>query len=260
MKKIKYQAEVDDAALATFRTGVLAWYRAHGRDLPWRRTTDPYYILVSELMLHQTTVKTVEPVYQAFIQRFPTIYDLASAPIDEVKAITDPLGYKVRGQWLHTIAQVVVNEHQGRVPDTLDGLMSLPGIGRYTAGAILSFAFGQDAPILDTNVKRVLGRYFDVDYARHDADTHHRLWALAEAVIPPGEAAEFNQALMDIGAMVCSARKPLCTVCPLASHLVRAGAASLAAEERVPYTVRARTPNPVQSVAAKTARSQASES
>ncbi len=240
MKRIKYHAAVEKTLLHTFQSGIQEWYRREGRDLPWRHTTDPYHILVSEILLHQTTVKTVEPVYRQFLERFPTLEDLAQAALDEAKAITDPLGYKIRGQWLHDIAQVVVREFDGVFPNTLEGLLRLPGVGRYTAGAILSFAFGYDAPILDTNVNRLLGRYFGVDYKDPQADTKHQLWSIAEAVVPPGNAREFNNALMDMGALVCTARKPRCLLCPVAN-----ACATLAvpneknschvAEERVQY-------------------------
>lgn len=240
MKRIKYSATIHEGSLGLFRDNILAWYAKNGRDLPWRKTRDPYAILVSEIMLHQTQVRTVLPVYETFLSRFPSVFDLAQAPLDEVKAITDPLGYKVRGRWLHRIAQAVVTEYDGRVPSTLDELLALPGIGRYTAGAVLSFAFGADAPILDTNVKRVVGRYFGVDHRAKGAETLHRLWSLAEAVIPPGEGAVFNQALMDMGALVCTAKKPACLVCPLASGCIAAGLNRGAAEEPVAYIIRAK--------------------
>jgi A/G-specific adenine glycosylase len=240
MKRIKYRAAVEKKFLHIFQSGIQEWYRREGRNLPWRNTTDPYRILISEILLHQTTVKTVEPVYRLFLESFPTIEDLARSSVDEAKAITDPLGYKIRGQWLHEIAQVVVQEFNGIFPDTLEGLLRLPGVGRYTAGAILSFAFGYDAPILDTNVNRLIGRYFAIDYKKSQADTKHQLWSIAEAVVPSGHAREFNNAIMDMGALICTARKPKCLVCPIAH-----GCAMItipgeqdplrAAEERVQY-------------------------
>jgi A/G-specific adenine glycosylase len=172
------------------------------------------------------------------LQRFPTVADLAEAPLAEVKAITDPLGYKVRGRWLHEIARYLVVHHGGQVPGSLAELLRLPGIGRYTAGAVLSFGFGVDAPILDTNVNRLLGRYFGLDHRDGRAMTRHRLWALAEAVIPPGEGPTFNQALMDMGAMVCTARNPACLICPVASACAQrtdAGSGNRAAEEAPIY-------------------------
>jgi len=195
--------------LRTFRHHVLAWYEENGRDLPWRRTRDPYAILVSEILLHQTQVSRVIPVYQQFLSRYPTADSLARARLSAVKRLTDPLGYKIRGRWLHAIARHVAEERAGYFPDTIDGLRRLPGVGRYTAGAVMSFAFHRDAPILDTNVARLLRRYFGVDGRRS------ALWKLAARVIPRGKASVFNQALMDLGALVCVSRKPRCAVCPL---------------------------------------------
>src|SRR5206468_7688702 len=143
----------------SFQRRVLAWYAAHGRDLPWRRTRDPYAILVSEVLSHQTQIARVLPVYERLLGRYPTVTALASAPLAEVKAITDPLGYKIRGRWLHTAALRVADRPGGTFPDTLNELRSLPGIGRYTAGAVMSFAHHRDAPVLDTNVARLLRRY-----------------------------------------------------------------------------------------------------
>jgi len=194
----------------TFQRRVLAWYAIHGRDLPWRRTRDPYAILVSEIMLHQTQVRTVIPYYERFLRRYPTVQALARARLAAVKRLTDPLGYKIRGRWLKAIATRVAEDRAGYFPDTLEGLQRLPGIGRYTAGALMSFAFGQDAPILDTNVARLLGRYFAIR-----PRDRSRLWDLAHAVIPRGKAPVFNQALMDVGALLCVARAPRCAACPL---------------------------------------------
>jgi A/G-specific adenine glycosylase len=238
VKRLKYRVVVDAALMDGFRTGVWDWYRRYGRHLPWRVTRDPYAIVVSEIMLHQTTVATVVPVFTKFMQRFPTVEALHAATLDEVKAITDPLGYKIRGEWLKRIAAVVVERWKGNWPRQVEALMELPGVGRYTAGAILSFAFGIDAPILDTNVRRVLGRYFGLKYQDHRAEIQHRLWALAEAVVPEGQAIDFNQALMDFGAMVCTARKPACTICPLFTQCRATTATSpdeVAAEDPTPY-------------------------
>lgn len=209
---------------------MLNFYRTEGRDLPWRRTRDPYAILVSEILLHQTTVATVAPVYEAFMAQFPTVSALASAELDAVKAITDPLGYKIRGTWLWQIAQQVTATHRGRMPTTLAELMDLPGVGRYTAGAVMSFAYGRRAGVLDTNVIRVLGRFFRLP-ADGTADRLHQLWAVAEAVVPPRQVWQFNQGIMDFGALCCRARQPQCGRCPLARHCpAAAGRASLAAE------------------------------
>jgi len=195
--------------LRTFRRNLLDWYAAHGRDLPWRRTRDPYAIVVSEIMLHQTQVSRVIPFYERFLQKYPTVEALARARRRDVKRLTDPLGYKVRGRWLHAIAQHVAEERAGYFPHSVDELRRLPGVGQYTAGAVMSFAFHLDAPILDTNVARLLTRYFGARGPRRE------LWVLAEGVIPRGKAYLFNQALMDLGALVCTARAPRCVRCPL---------------------------------------------
>lgn len=213
------RAVVDPAYLRAIQGGLLSWYVAHGRDLPWRTTQDPYAILVSEILLQQTQVVSARPVYEEVLRRWPSFATLAAAPLDEVKAVTDPLGYHVRGEWIHRIAVIVTNELGGQLPDTLEGLLALPGIGRYTAGAILSFAFQQDAPIVDTNVHRLLGRLFDLHAGRPPKTLlEKRLWALAEACIPPGHGYLFNQALMDFGAQVCVPIKPMCLLCPLRPH------------------------------------------
>jgi A/G-specific adenine glycosylase len=196
----------------SFARRLLAWYTTNGRDLPWRRTRDPYAILVSEVLSHQTQISRVVPVYEQLLQRYPTVQALAGAPLEEVKAITDPLGYKVRGSWLHSAALQVADRLGGSFPTTIDSLRQLRGVGRYTAGAVMSFAHHRDAPVLDTNVSRLLARHFDHERA---APTRRELWQLAAAVIPKGQAHLMNQALMDLGAMVCKARAPRCRVCPL---------------------------------------------
>jgi len=205
----KKRAAITRSRLGTFRSNVLDWYAANGRDLPWRRTRDPYAIVVSEIMLHQTQVSRVIPFYERFLRKYPTVEALARARRRDVKSLTDPLGYKVRGRWLHAIAQHVAEERAGYFPQSIDELRRLPGVGRYTAGALMSFAFHRDAPILDTNVARLLSRYFGAQRSRGE------LWALASRVIPPGKAYVFNQALMDVGALVCVSRAPRCLACPL---------------------------------------------
>lgn len=197
----------------SFQQRVLGWYAANGRDLPWRRTRDPYAILVSEVLSHQTQIARVLPVYERLLGRYPTVTELARAPLAEVKAITDPLGYKVRGRWLHSAALRVADRPGGTFPDTLDELRRLPGIGRYTAGAVMSFAHHRDAPVLDTNVARLLRRYFGV--AATPRARTEELWSLAAAVIPKGKGYLINQALMDLGALICRARAPRCDACPL---------------------------------------------
>jgi len=203
------------ARIQHFQAELLHWFQANGRDLPWRQTRDPYHILVSEMMLHQTQVDRVIPKYHEFLEAYPTFDALAKAPVEEVEQLWRPLGYNFRPTRLHAIAQCVIRQHDGKLPDTLDGLQSLCGIGRYTAGAILNFAFHKDAPILDTNVRRVLQRFFAVPGDPHRAPAHKQLWSLAELVIPPGKGFIFNQAILDFGALLCTARNPLCPKCPL---------------------------------------------
>ncbi len=197
------------------RRALLAWYRRHQRDLPWRRTQDPYAIWVCEVMLQQTQVKTAAPFYGRFLERFPTVEALACAPQDDVLKAWEGLGYYARARNLHRAAQLIASEYGGRLPNTFDELARLPGIGRYTAGAIASMAFGRDEPVVDANVTRVLSRLFAVRSDPRTASTRHRLWETARLLLPAGKAGRFNQALMDLGAMVCTARVPQCPSCPL---------------------------------------------
>jgi A/G-specific adenine glycosylase len=198
-----------------FQTSLLTWYADNKRDLPWRNTADPYRILVSEIMLQQTQVDRVIPKYEEFLQKYPTIEALANAPLAEVQQSWYPLGYNVRPVRLHGIAREAVEKYGGKIPDDPEALQSLKGIGRYTAGAVLSFAFGREAPILDTNVRRVLHRVFMGEGDAKRYSLQKDLWELSEALIPAGKGYDFNQALMDFGATVCTARKPMCLFCPM---------------------------------------------
>jgi len=206
------RARIDQQRLTRFQRGLLRWYARHGRDLPWRRTRDPYAILVSETMLQQTQVRRVLDFYPRFLARYPTVEDLAAATPAAVRETWEGLGYYRRARNLQHSAELVAERHGGRFPEDLAALQRLPGIGRYTAGAVASFAFGQDAPILDTNAARVLSRVFGPG---RRAGRTRRLWALAEVAIPPGRGYDFNQAIMDLGAMVCRARRPECPGCPV---------------------------------------------
>ena len=199
-----------------FRKRLLAWYQRHGRDLPWRKTDDPYHILVSEIMLQQTQVDRVLPKYDEWLRKFPSLDALASAPEDDVTAAWYPLGYNIRPRRLQTIAREAVARYDGRLPEDEETLLSFKGIGQYTAGAIRSFAFGRRAAILDTNVARVLFRVF---LAKGDPKSHamkRHLWRVSDALVPSRHVFDFNQALIDLGATVCVARKPKCLVCPMA--------------------------------------------
>ncbi|MCC7358522.1 MAG: A/G-specific adenine glycosylase [Anaerolineales bacterium] len=194
---------------------LLAWYARHQRHLPWRGARDPYAIWVSEIMLQQTQVETVRPYYARWLAAFPTLAALAAAPPAAVLAVWEGLGYYSRARNLHRAAQQVAAEHGGALPRTVAGLRALPGIGRYTAGAIASMAFGVDAAVLDGNVKRVLARVFDLTVDVKSPAGEKQLWALAERLLPPGRAGDYNQALMDLGATLCLPRAPLCLLCPL---------------------------------------------
>jgi A/G-specific adenine glycosylase len=198
-----------------FRQRLLSWYRRHGRDLPWRKTVDPYHILVSEIMLQQTQVDRVLPKYAEWLDKYPSMAVLATAPEKEVTETWYPLGYNIRPRRLQSIARESVAKYGGELPSDAATLRSFKGIGAYTAGAIRSFAFGERAAILDTNVARVLFRVF---VATGDPKSHamkRHLWALSETLVPNRHVFDFNQALMDLGAMVCVARNPKCLVCPM---------------------------------------------
>jgi A/G-specific adenine glycosylase len=200
-----------------FRRAILAWYRRKGRDLPWRRTSDPYHILVSEVMLQQTQVDRVVPKYHEWLHKYPSLEALASAAEEEVSQTWRPLGYNIRPRRLHAIARESVARYGGRLPSDHEALLSFKGIGAYTAGAIRSFAFGERAAIVDTNVARVLFRVF---VRRGDPKAHamkKHLWAVSEALVPRKHVFDFNQALMDLGATICVARRPRCDECPMTS-------------------------------------------
>jgi A/G-specific adenine glycosylase len=198
-----------------FRQRLLTWYRRHGRDLPWRKTADPYHILVSEIMLQQTQVDRVLPKYAEWLEKYPSLHALAAASETEVVETWYPLGYNIRPRRLQTIARESVSRYGGRLPADEETLRSFKGIGAYTAGAIRSFAFRERAAILDTNVARVLFRVF---VGRGDPKSHamkRHLWTLSATLVPARDVFDFNQALMDFGAMVCVARSPKCLICPI---------------------------------------------
>ena len=205
----------DTARRRWFRQRLLGWYRKNGRALPWRVTDDPYHILVSEVMLQQTQVDRVLPKYHEWLDKYPSLEALAGAHEDEVVRTWYPLGYNIRPRRLQTIAREAMTRFDGRLPADEATLRSFKGIGAYTAGALLSFAFRQRAAIVDTNVARVLFRIFvgAGDPKAHAMKAH--LWEVSRAVLPHKHVFDFNQALMDFGAMVCTARKPKCLLCPL---------------------------------------------
>jgi len=205
------------AARQRFRRRLLGWYRRNGRDLPWRRTSDPYHILVSEVMLQQTQVDRVLPKYHEWLEKYPSLEALAAAPEEDVTETWRPLGYNIRPRRLHAIARESVARYGGELPDDEETLRSFKGIGEYTAGAVMSFAFGRRAAILDTNVARVLFRIF---IGRGNPKAHamkRHLWEVSRTVLPHRHVFDFNQALMDFGATLCTARKPRCLVCPMSA-------------------------------------------
>jgi A/G-specific adenine glycosylase len=214
MLKVANTSFLDAAWLRAFRRRLRAWYARHARDLPWRRTADPYAIWLSEVMLQQTQVETVKAYFERFLRALPTIQALADAPEREVLRLWEGLGYYRRAAQLHRAAQAIVREHGGRFPRDPAAVRGLPGIGRYTAGAILSIAFDQRQPILEANTVRLLSRL--VGYAG-DARTpaaQRLLWAAAEALLPRRAAGRFNQALMELGSQVCRPQAPRCAECP----------------------------------------------
>jgi A/G-specific adenine glycosylase len=212
----------------------LRWFARHARDLPWRRTLDPYAIWVSEIMLQQTQVKTVLPYWTRWMQALPTVQALARAPQDRVLKLWEGLGYYTRARHLHQAAQWLAREHRGSFPSDFDALLALPGVGRYTAGAIASIAFNQPAPILDGNVIRVLTRLFGITGNPREKPVNARLWTLAEDLVRhaanfqfsilnlqfsiSGPCSALNQSLMELGALVCVPRQPRCAQCPVRRH------------------------------------------
>ena len=204
-----------DTVLA-LRERLLGWYASQGRDLPWRRTRDPYAIWISEIMLQQTQVKTVIPYYERWLEAFPTVEALAAADQQSVLKLWEGLGYYARARNLHKAAQQVVSEFEGVFPKDLEGAIALKGIGRTTAGGILSAAFNLPTPILDGNVKRVLARLVAFPFVPNKALAP--LWTISEQVIDPQQPRDFNQAIMDLGATLCTRHSPACLLCPWQAH------------------------------------------
>jgi len=204
-----------------FSARLIRWHKRHGRhDLPWQNTRDPYRVWLSEIMLQQTQVATAAPYYLRFLERFPTLDGLATAPVAEVMALWSGLGYYARARNLHACAQAVIARHGGRFPRDPALIAELPGIGRSTANSIATFCFGAAAPILDGNVRRVLCRAFGIEGFPGSGAVEKRLWTLATELMPKRDAAIYNQAQMDLGATVCTRGKPRCDACPLAADCV----------------------------------------
>ncbi|MBA3945374.1 MAG: A/G-specific adenine glycosylase [Herpetosiphonaceae bacterium] len=201
--------------LQLIRHALLDWFRAYGRKLPWRETRNPYHVLVSEIMLQQTQVDRVKPKYAAFLEQFPTLEALAAATPGDVIRAWSGLGYNRRALNLQRTAQAVLREHDGVFPQTAEALQTLPGIGPYTAGALACFAFEQDVAFMDTNIRRVIRRVFVGPADQKPAPTERELLALAGAAVPPGQGWSWNQAIMELGALICTATRPRCQQCPL---------------------------------------------
>lgn len=219
--KKKPRRQPTQRGIPQLRKKLLAWYDRDRRRLPWRADPgiqpDPYHILVSEAMLQQTQVATVIPYYQRFIEQLPTLDALAHSDEQTVLRLWQGLGYYRRARNLYAAAQRVCHEYGGQMPNTVDALLTLPGVGRYTAGAIASIAFNRQSPILDGNVARVMARWYAIDQPITDSTIRTRLWSLAESHVPRSRPGDFNQAMMDLGAMVCVTSTPACDQCPVAA-------------------------------------------
>ncbi len=220
---------------APFVQSLLHWYRRNARQLPWRGHPDPYAVWVSEIMLQQTRVDTVIPYFERWLERFPTLHSLAAAEQQAVLNQWEGLGYYSRARNLHRAAQIVVEQHAGKLPADVKALQKLPGIGRYTAGAIASICFGLDTPALDGNIRRVMARLFNVTELARSTKGEYRLWALLSEYLPSGEAADYNQALMELGALICMPRAPKCDQCPVADSCL---AYALGVQEQRPVKKR----------------------
>jgi A/G-specific adenine glycosylase len=215
MPDIAGSHETDSETVTVPVTRLLSWYRESRRALPWRETTDPYRIWLSEVMLQQTQVATVVPYYERFLARFPDISCLARASEQEVLKVWENLGYYSRARQLHRASVFIMDQYGGQIPKCYEDLIRLPGVGSYTAGAILSIAFGQAVPAIDGNVRRVLCRFFVLSEIYADKDGYGRLSDILTPLLPPGQTGDFNQALMELGATICRSRQPLCSECPL---------------------------------------------
>jgi A/G-specific adenine glycosylase len=223
--------------VAGLRERLVAWYQAARRDLPWRADRDPYRILVSELMLVQTTVAAVVPYFERFISRFPDLRALAAADESDVVKAWEGLGYYRRARQLHAAARTIVRLHGGTIPDNRAAVRALPGVGRYIAGAVLSLAYDRPEPIVEANSQRVLARLLAIREDLKTASTRERIWRAAERLVPASGAGAFNQALMELGALVCTPKQPGCLLCPLSRFC---NAHRLGIQDRVPAT----TPKP----------------
>jgi len=205
-----------------FHQPLLNWFWAQAADLPWRQDKNPYRIWLSEIMLQQTQITTVIPYFERFMENFPTVDALAAADQDTILKLWEGLGYYSRARNMHRTAQIVATDHNGHFPDSAAGLLELPGIGRYTAAAIASIAYGEATPVLDGNVIRVFSRLFDIADDVTQTSTKNQLWDLADEVMNPDHAGDYNQALMELGQKICKPRNPLCDKCPVREQCLAA--------------------------------------
>ncbi len=233
---------VDGPSAARFRSRLLRWFDATKRDMPWRRTKDPYRILLSEYLLQRTRVVSGTPYYERFLERFPDLPSLAAASEQDVLRAWEGLGFYRRARNLHRAAKTVMQRYGGHVPSSAETLRELPGVGPYTAGAVASIAFGERVPAVDGNASRVLARVYRVDSDVSKGAGRERVWSLAGALVPPSRPGDFNQALMELGATVCTPRSPSCSICPMEDACLARGSGM---EERLPKTSRLRTPRTV---------------
>lgn len=222
---------LDAQSKRSFQRRLLSWYGKHARDLPWRRTRDPYRVWVSEVMLQQTTVAAVKPFFERFLAAFPAVEDLAAADEQQVLRLWEGLGYYRRARGLHAAAKQIVGELDGEFPRDVAGLMELPGIGRYTASAIVSIAYDRPAPILEANTIRLFSRLVGYRGDPAKAAGQRVLWQAAEDVLPRGDVARFNQALMELGSLICTPAAPKCAKCPIAAHCA---ARALGLQDKIP--------------------------
>jgi A/G-specific adenine glycosylase len=205
----------NNKTMKRFQLNILDWFQEHSRVLPWRETYSPYHVWISEIMLQQTQMDRVIDYFNRWISRFPDIASLARADAEEVLKLWEGLGYYARARNIMMTAGILMKEHCGKIPADHDKLLRLPGIGNYTAGAIMSIAFNKDFPLVDANIERIFARVYNLDKPVKDKNTHAFIWRKASDLLPHGRAREFNQALMELGALVCLSRNPRCKICPI---------------------------------------------